>query len=125
MSCEPNEKNFEDCAIGKVPEHLFDKPPTIENEILAMRLRLLMNKLDGEDKCLLCKATEALEKEKPSNNFSWWIVIFLTIFLFSGNSESNFFNDDTFLKALTETLKNMNDKNSEVHNESSEMHSDK
>lgn len=103
-------------------EETSKNPPMTENEYLAMTLRLMMDKANGEDKCNLCKAAEALEKERPSNNFSWWLIILFAIFMFNGASPS-FCDDSTFLTAFTEAMSKMN-KTSEVQNESSEMHSD-
>lgn len=50
----------------------------------AVQLRLMMDKVEGEDKCTLCKAIEELEKashNQSSNwNFPWFIMIMFLMY---------------------------------------------
>lgn len=46
----------------------------------AMQLRLMMDKVEGEDKCTLCKAAEELEK-LPTNQSTGWSFLWLSLIM--------------------------------------------
>lgn len=52
----------------------------------AMNLRALMLSKDGDEKCILCKAADELEKTaiKPNTGSLNWALLFLTMMLASG-----------------------------------------
>lgn len=58
----------------------------------AMQLRLMMDKVEGEDKCTLCKAAEELEKmalnQSNSWSSSWMLVLMLLMFDGFGNNKA-------------------------------------
>lgn len=48
----------------------------------AMQLRLMMDKVDGEDKCTLCKAAEELEKMSTNQSTGWsfpWLSLIMLL----------------------------------------------
>lgn len=47
----------------------------------AMQLRLMMDKVEGEDKCTLCKAAEELEK-LSTNQSTGWSFSWLSLIMF-------------------------------------------
>lgn len=74
--------NPSDPATFKIPAHKI--PSTAERA--AMNLRALMLSKDGDEKCILCKAADELEKTaiKPTTGGLDWMWPFLIMMLFSG-----------------------------------------
>lgn len=73
-----------DSAIAAIPQGTVAS----ENEAAALQLRLMMKNAEGEDKCTLCKAAEALENSTPKANQNWAlspIMLALTFSLLDGN----------------------------------------
>lgn len=86
---DDKDNNFE------TSESSFDVDPMI------MDLHVLMSKLEGDDKCVVCNAIKALEKKDTSWNSSFpWVMLFIILMSgFNGNMDSTFF--DTVLKTYT------------------------
>lgn len=79
-------------------------PLPTEKEMAAANLRVLMSKLEGDDKCVACHAAKLLE-QKDSSSFDgsiWIVLIFLLCFGFGGSNSQIFSGDfmDIYLKYL-------------------------
>lgn len=73
---------------------------------MAMELRLMMDRVDGEDKCTLCKAAEELEKTTLNQSNSWDSMWFYCIMLliFSGFGDKQTIDPDA-LSAYMDVIK--------------------
>lgn len=83
---------------------LPETPPLTEKEMAAANLRVLMSKLEGDDRCVACHAAKLLE-QKDSSSFDgsmWVVLIFLLCFGFDGSDSQIFSSDflDVYLKYL-------------------------
>lgn len=74
--------NPSDPTTFKIPAPKIPSPA----EISSMNLRALMLSKDGDEKCILCKAADELEKTaiKPNTGSLNWALPFLTMMLASG-----------------------------------------
>lgn len=81
-------------------------PPSAASQA-AMKLRLMMDKVEGEDKCTLCKAAEELEKLSLNQSSGWfgssWMLVIMLLMLSSGPVGDNAFDVDA-LKAYTDVI---------------------
>lgn len=72
----------------------------------AMKLRLMMDKVEGEDKCTLCKAAEELEKMTLNQSNGWdsmWFYLIMML-IFSGFGEKQTIDPDA-LSAYMDVIK--------------------
>lgn len=65
----------------------------------------MMTKVEGEDKCTLCKAAEALEKS--SNNWSTWPFLMMLMLMFG--MDANNHQTTSMMQAYFEALKKCNE----------------
>lgn len=73
---------------------------------IVAQLRLMMDKAEGEDKCTLCRAAEALEKSNGSWSSSFsWIALLMLLFGSGFGSTQN----DSMMQAYLEALKKCNE----------------
>lgn len=86
----------------------------------AAQLRLMMDKVEGEDKCTLCKAAEELEKASNNQLSSWnfpWLAMIMLLMCdgFSGGKNI----DIEALNAYMDVIKKkFEDPDSKLQNES-------
>ena len=74
---------------------------------IAMQLRLMMGKAEGEDKCTLCKAVEALEKPSINQQNNWnssWMLLLIMLACDGFDIGSNMLDADA-MAAYSEVLK--------------------
>lgn len=72
---------------------------------IVTHLRLMMEKAEGEDKCTLCKAAEALEKS--NSNWSTWPSLMMLMLMFG--TDFNNSQITGMMQAYLETLKKCNE----------------
>ena len=107
---------MEENSIG-IPNDICGVPASAR-ETLAVQLRQLMNEVDGEDKCTLCKAAKELSKsEWSSGSGTDWFFPILLIMLFGGFG-SNQSIDPELVKKCLEVMSTKDDSKSEDPNES-------
>lgn len=81
-------------CIGRIPT---------EAETAALKIRLMMKNAEGEDKCTLCKAAEALEKRPVSSGLDWaWPVLMMLMIMPFGSGGSA--SAEPFMRAYLDTL---------------------
>lgn len=74
-------------------------------DMVVMRLKELINRTEGSDKCTICEAIRQLETPPEDHwNGSWWMILLFLIFFGYGNNSTSF-DFETFKKIF----ENMND----------------
>lgn len=85
---------------AEIPE--FDSKMPSESLMAAMNLRELINKLEGEDRCVVCQAIKELEKKDTNSSWSAWL--FPIIFLLFGNFDMSAINLELLAKSYLKTI---------------------
>lgn len=97
-----SENNKNETAYGEMPNFKVPSP----REQAALNLRALMLSKEGDEKCILCKAAEELEKslvEKcPGLD---WTFPFLLMLAFSGWIDTSFISPETMKECLDDLEK--------------------
>lgn len=85
---------------AEIPE--FNSKMPSESLMVAMNLRGLIDKLEGEDRCVVCQAIKQLEKSH--NDSSWCMWLFPIIFLLLGNFDMSAINLELLAKSYLKTI---------------------
>lgn len=68
-----------------------------------MNLHTLMDKLEGDDKCVVCNAIKQLEECSKSSNDNWYWPMLIMALGFGWGSNGNPINWDAIAKAYLDT----------------------
>lgn len=86
----------------------------------AMKLRLMMDKVEGEDRCTLCKAAEELEKMTLNQSNGWnstWFYLVMML-IFSGFGEGKTLDSDALAAYMDVIKKKSQESDCKLQNES-------
>lgn len=81
-----------------------------EKEMAAANLKVLIEKLEGEDKCVVCHAIKLLEQKESSDwSSNFWTILIILLCMFGFSGTNSFVSSSDFLNILNESLKKYND----------------
>lgn len=77
------------------------------NNILTNELMCMMEHVNGQDRCTLCRAIDEIQrKDRPNNRDSWiWLLITMLILFMPSPGQANSMFDQDFMDSFLETLK--------------------